>query len=503
LAAALSGWAGLWLASSNRFAAVTLAVLASTLLFLAWRWTRAVVLAHAASLRHALDAAATRHREIDILRQMAATLLESEQVESLFREVAKAAAELLQADAGAIMLVVEEGRFLKVTAATGPLAQATGKLVPTDGSLAGWVMNQNLPATSDDLANDARSRGGDDLGLALPMAALAPLRSAGVVIGILAVYNHSGPRGFGPHELQLLQALGDQAVVGLDRAEVFSQSRRNEQALAAKNRELQRATELKSQFLTNMSHELRTPLNAINGFSELLLTEELGALNETQRDFLDSVLRNGRHLLGLINSILDLSKIEAGRMTLTLAETDVREAILGAVVDTASLRTGKAQECKVELDAAPLRAVADATRVRQILYNLLSNASKFTPEGGQVTITALVTRAPLPIPSERKADGPRLASRDAIWVSVRDTGIGVRSEDMSKLFSEFSQVDSSTSRAAQGTGLGLVLSKKFVEMHGGAIGAESVFGRGTSIWFILPVEGPIRRPSTAAEVAPA
>jgi signal transduction histidine kinase len=275
---------------------------------------------------------------------------------------------------------------------------------------------------------------------------------------------------------------------------VLEQIRRNERALVAKNVELQRATQLKSEFMANMSHELRTPLNAIIGFSDLLLMGGGGEINEQQRDFLESVLRNGRHLLQLINSVLDLSKIEAGRMTLSLGRTDLREAIIGAVADTASLRTAKHQECELELEEAPLLVIADRVRVRQVLFNLLSNASKFTAEGGTIRLAAIGTRVPLPVPSDRTGEGPRTKMQDAVWVTVIDSGIGISPEDMPKLFQEFSQVDSSPSRQAQGTGLGLALCKKFVEMHGGTIGAESVPGKGSTFWFILPAKGPERRP---------
>jgi signal transduction histidine kinase len=315
-----------------------------------------------------------------------------------------------------------------------------------------------------------------------------------VVIGTVSVYNRRDGRFFSDHDLQLLQILGDQVVVGLDRTAVLEESRRNERALGAKNVELQRATRLKSEFLANMSHELRTPLNAIIGFSDLLLVGGGGEINEQQRDFLDSVLRNGRHLLQLINSVLDLSKIEAGRMTLSLGRTDLREAITGAVADTASLRSAKHQECELELEDAPLDVIADRVRVRQVLFNLLSNASKFTTEGGTIRLAAIWTRVPLPIPSDRSGEDPRTQMQDAVWVTVVDSGIGISPKDMPKLFQEFSQVDSSLSRQAQGTGLGLALCKKFVELHGGTIGAESVAGKGSTFWFLLPADGPVRRP---------
>jgi signal transduction histidine kinase len=144
-------------------------------------------------------------------------------------------------------------------------------------------------------------------------------------------------------------------------------------------------------------------------------------------------------------------------------------------------------------DKDDLTILADDIRVRQILFNLLSNSSKFTPENGTITLSAVRTRAPLPLPSDRAGDQVRLLTRDAVWISVIDTGIGIPTDQMPKLFQEFSQVDASASRRAQGTGLGLALSRKFVEMHGGTIGAESIHGKGSTFWFILPVDGPIRR----------
>ena len=244
-----------------------------------------------------------------------------------------------------------------------------------------------------------------------------------------------------------------------------------------------------------MSHELRTPLNAIIGFSDLLLTEETGALNAQQQDFLGSVLRNGRHLLSLINSVLDLSKIEAGHAQLDLAPTDLREAVSGAVTDTASLRTAKTQECQIQMNDEPFVALADDHRVRQVLFNFLSNASKFTHDGGHITLSIVRTTVPLPVVPDGTGGVSRLINREAIWVSVADDGIGIKSNDISRLFTEFTQVDSSASRRERGTGLGLALSKQFVELHGGTIGVESIYGSGSSFWFLLPVDGPGVRPN--------
>jgi signal transduction histidine kinase len=487
------GWLGIYVAFFGHWLGIALGLVATALTLGALRAGDTRSRRRSAALRDALASAATRNRELERLRRVAATLLASSEIADLFQEIADAAVELLEAESGGVSLVVEEGRFLKVVAVTGPLSIIKGRLLPVDGSLLGTSVTNDTPILSNDMDADPRRYQMPGLDYTMRTVAIVPLRSAGLVIGTVSVYNRRDGRPFSDHDLQILETLGDQVVVGLDRASVLEESRRNERALAAKNTELLRANRLKSEFLANMSHELRTPLNAIIGFSDLILSEGVGEVTPQQREFLEAVLRNGRHLLELINGILDLSKIEAGRMSLSLAPTDLREAITGAVADTASLRTAKKQDVWLELDDRPLNVVADGVRVRQVLFNLLSNASKFTGEGGTIILSALSTRAPLAAPADRAGDQRKLVTKDVVWVSVADTGIGIAPHEMSLLFQEFSQVDSSASRQAQGTGLGLALSKKLVEMHGGTIGAESLPGRGSTFWFILPAEGPLRR----------
>ena len=392
-------WRQSWLGLLFGFAATALVLLAI-------RRRDVITRREQAALSQALAASAARGRELERFRHLAATLLGGSDLTGLVREVASVAADLLDAESAGVTLVVEEGRFLRMAAAVGTLERAQGRLIPVDSSLLGWAVTHDQPVVSGDMASDPRNFSLPELEGPLRAVAIVPLRSAGVVIGTVSVYNPRGGAPFGEADVQLLQTLGDQVVVGLDRAAVLEESRRNERELAAKNAELLRATRLKSEFLANMSHELRTPLNAIIGFSDLILSGQVGELERQHREFLEAVLRNGRHLLSLINSILDLSKIEAGRMTLELAHADVREAITGAVADTASLRSAKRQECHLDL-GAPLHVLADAVRVRQVLFNLLANASKFTPDGGSITLRALPTQAPLALPAERAGEEPR------------------------------------------------------------------------------------------------
>jgi signal transduction histidine kinase len=493
--AVIVGWLGIYFAFHlQHWLGIVLPLVTTALTLAALRRGDFLARRRRASLREALDTAAARNRELEQFGALAAVLLQGSDLPTLFQAVADIATDLLVAEGGLITLLTEEGRFLRITATAGVLRVVQDELLPADASLSGWVVSHGEPLVLDDLDSDPRATHLTNMPGPLRTAAIVPLRSAGVAIGTISVHNRRDGRPFDHHDLQLLRTLGDQAVVGLDRARTFDELRRNERQLVAKNLELQRATKLKSEFLANMSHELRTPLNAIIGFSDLMLAGGTGELTAEQRDFLEAVLRNGQHLLGLINSVLDLSKIEAGRMSLALETTDVAEAVSAVVADTASLRAAKRQECDVRVEGERLAIVGDGIRLRQVLFNLLSNASKFTPDGGRITLRALRTTAPLQAPAERQSDEPRLVQRDAVWVSVSDTGIGIHPKDMGKLFQEFSQADSSSSRQQQGTGLGLALCKKFVELHGGTIGAESIPGVGSSFWFLLPADGPYRRP---------
>jgi protein-histidine pros-kinase len=231
---------------------------------------------------------------------------------------------------------------------------------------------------------------------------------------------------------------------------------------------LQEASRLKSEFLANMSHELRTPLNGIIGFSELLVDERPGPLNAKQKEFLADVLASGRHLLQLINDILDLSKIEAGRMLLSPAAFDPAKAVaeVCAVVAPTGRKRGVTiqQEIAADLGSATL----DPQRFKQVLYNLLSNAVKFSHDGGEVKVAV------------ERADGH-------LRLQVIDHGIGISEADQAKLFVEFQQVDSSATRRYEGTGLGLALTRKFVELQGGRIRVYSAPGEGSTFTVELPL----------------
>ncbi len=355
--AVVCGWVSLYLLWTGVRLGFGLALVATVLAWAGLERGQRLSRHQAGTLRQALLAAGARNRELERLRRLAASLLSGRSLDDTLTEATQAAADLLESEAALVTFLVEEGRFLRIAAGSGPLAPVIGQLLPVDQSLSGWVALNDEPLLSANMDTDPRSFRPEGTPASLRTAAIVPLRSAGLVVGTMSVHSRRDGRPYDDDTLQLLQTLGDQVVLAIDRANVLDESRRNEQALAVKNRELVRATELKSQFLANMSHELRTPLNAINGFSDLLLTEAVGPVSAEQREFLEAVLRNGRHLLGLINNVLDLSKIEAGAMTLQLEPTDLRAAVTVAVADTASLRTARRQECALELDDGPLVAL--------------------------------------------------------------------------------------------------------------------------------------------------
>jgi len=267
-------------------------------------------------------------------------------------------------------------------------------------------------------------------------------------------------QAFTNKEIALITTFADQAGIAIENVRLFNE-------IQQKSGELELANRHKSEFLANVSHELRTPLNAIIGFSEVLLERMFGELNEKQAEYLDDIHSSGKHLLSLINDILNLAKIEAGRMDLELGRFDLRQALhdaLNLVRERASR-----QGISLDLNVAPQLGewVADELKVKQIMLNLLSNAVKFTPEGGRIRVQA--------VPIE-----------EGVQIAVADSGIGIEEHHLNVIFEEFRQVGTDPLKKSEGTGLGLALTKKFVELHGGTITVQSQVGKGSRFTFTLP-----------------
>jgi len=286
-----------------------------------------------------------------------------------------------------------------------------------------------------------------------------PLLREEEVVGTLTLTRRT-PGEFPPEIVELLKTFATQSALAIQNARLFHE-------IEDKSRQLEAASRHKSEFLANMSHELRTPLNAIIGFSEVLSERMFGELNEKQDEYLKDIYASGQHLLSLINDILDLSKIEAGRMELEVAEFSLPAAIDNALIlvrERASrhgIRLGSAIDDRVGM----IRG--DERKVKQVLLNLLSNALKFTPEGGRIDVRATMT------------DG-------MAEISVADTGVGIAPEDQEAIFEEFRQVGTADKKI-EGTGLGLALSRKFIELHAGRIWVKSQLGEGSTFAFTLPV----------------
>jgi signal transduction histidine kinase len=290
-----------------------------------------------------------------------------------------------------------------------------------------------------------------------------PLTVGEQLLGVLAVYHR---RPLDRNTIELLTLFAQHAATAIQEAHLFHLATEQTARLTALNSELQRANQHKAEFLANMSHELRTPLNSILGFSQLLLEGDGGELSQDQRQDVDIIKSNGQHLLSLINDLLDISKLEAGKAQLHRGQVEVEALIAECVESVGSLAKTKQLDLSISVADNVGRVFADGPKLKQVLLNLLGNAIKFT-ESGSVRVSA-----------ERQGAELR--------VSVRDTGIGVPTEDAERIFESFQQGKSGMSGKYQGTGLGLAICRQLVEMHGGRIWVRSTPGQGSTFTFTIP-----------------
>ena len=364
----------------------------------------------------------------------------------------------------ALLLEAEEGRSFAVAMEEAAIDQApTARPVRGNSRLVEWLRQSEDVLVKDELKVNPRLvdffEGAENELEELQASLVVALKTENKMIGILLLGEKLSGEIFDNRELQVLRLLASQAAISLENARLYEE-------LGESNAQLLQASRLKSQFLAGVSHELRTPLNSIIGFSKVLLNRLDGDLNQRQEAYVRSVHTSSQHLLGLINSILDISSIEAGRLALDRAEFELAELVDECVEASIPLTRGK--PIKLDKDVAfDLPTVSgDRAKIRQVLLNVLSNAIKFTP-GGRVTVGVWM-------------DG------DAIHVAVSDTGVGIRKDDLGRLFEPFERLENPVSRDVGGTGLGLAISKKFVELHGGRMWAESRENTGSTFHFTLP-----------------
>jgi PAS domain S-box-containing protein len=292
------------------------------------------------------------------------------------------------------------------------------------------------------------------------------LGTFGQVLGVFAFF-YPNPGEPPAYDIKLLETASDLAAIAIERQRQQEISRKN-QELSEQNLRIQEASRMKSEFLANMSHELRTPLNAIIGFSQLMIDRKVGHMNEKQTEYLGDILDGGMHLLRLINDVLDLAKIEAGKMQLFLEDFSLPQAMREVCDILLPIALGKGVTVTTSADPEMERVRLDGGKVRQVLYNLVSNAIKFSHQGGKVSVVA-----------KAGEDG-------TIRLQVIDKGIGIRKQDLGKLFQQFQQLDTGSSRHYPGTGLGLVITKKLVELHHGTVEVESEAGQGSTFTAVFP-----------------
>ncbi|MBI2002750.1 MAG: GAF domain-containing protein [candidate division NC10 bacterium] len=435
------------------------------------------------------------------LTRLLTTVLDPERVA---QEILAAAQVLVPGAAGRFWAQVGEGDAIRLVASVG-LREPEGRfqrLFSLGEGLAGIAAATRQPVISPDVTSDSRFINQDwARAERLVSGIVLPLIHGDRIHGLLAMFTRT-PHTFTEEEIGLLRSFAAQAAVALENARLYEAVQRHAVGLEARvqerTAELEEALRVKSEFLANMSHELRTPLNAIIGFCELLRDPTFGPLTEKQTRFLGNIHKGGQHLLALFNDLLDLSAVEAGRLHLHPEPLELRIVLDSILHDLHAQADGKGLTLDLHVDPTLGMLNADPVRFKQILYNLLSNAVKFTPEGGRITVTARrvaglpssVSRQGEPLPTEDRRPG---TTDGFLEISVADTGIGIKAEDLAKLFRPLTQLEPVLTKRYQGTGLGLALTKRLVELHGGRVWAESEGeGRGSTFTFVLPPAGPKR-----------
>jgi signal transduction histidine kinase len=377
--------------------------------------------------------------------------------------LATSAARLCEADQAVIRRRVGDDYPVVATYGLSPQQQERHKrspMKPSRGSAYGRAIIEGRTIHIPDVATDAEfhnAASASDSGIRAAVA--VPLLREGTIIGVLTV-RRAEPRAYTQKQIELLETFADQAVIAIENTRLFNE-------IVQKSRELEIASRHKSQFVANMSHELRTPLAAMLGYAELLSDGMFGELPEKVIGIIERVQANGKHLLGLINTVLDISKIESGQFQLSLVEYSLASMIETVRVATESLAAAKKLAFRTDVVKGLPYGHGDEPRLTQVLLNLVGNAIKFT-DAGEVCISAA-------------------AKNGSFVVSVSDTGPGIPDEERERIFDKFHQVDSTSTKTKGGTGLGLAIAKEIIEMHGGHIWVESIVGRGSTFRMELPV----------------
>jgi signal transduction histidine kinase len=403
--------------------------------------------------------------ELQALGEVSQAVNSTLDLQTVLSTIVAKAVQISDTDAGAIYVFDQSKQEFQLRATHGMsptlIAEIEDITIRAGETALGLSTLERRPAQISDLCQLGRSPLQEAVVRAGYRALVAvPLLRPDEIVGALVV-RRKQPGLLPKPTVDLLETLATQSVLAIQNARLF-------QELREKSRQLELESKHKSQFLANMSHELRTPLNAILGYTELILDDIYGDTPSRMRSVLDRVQINGRHLLGLINDVLDLSKIEAGQLTLALSDYSLKEVVHSVFKGVETLASGKGLGFKVDIPPDLPRGHGDERRIAQVLLNLTGNAIKFT-DAGEVTIEA--------------------SARNGIFtVAIHDTGPGINAADQARIFGEFQQVDASPTRAKGGSGLGLSIARRIVELHGGRIWVDSTPGSGSTFSFTLPIE---------------
>jgi signal transduction histidine kinase len=403
-------------------------------------------------------------KELRALGDVSAAVNSTIDLQTVLSTIVAKAVQLSGTEAGTIFVFDEESQEFRMRASYGmdeALVAAVGAQHLRMGeTVVSRAVLQRRPIQIYDLQDDSTSPVLDIILRAGFRGHLTiPLLAAEQTVGALVV-RRKAPGEFPQSTVDLLQTFGAQSVLAIQNARLFHE-------IEDKSRQLEVASQHKSQFLANMSHELRTPLNAILGYTELIIDGIYGETPEKAQAVLKRVESNGKHLLGLINDVLDLSKIEAGQLKLSLADYSIKDVVYNVVSAVEPLATKKKLNFKVDVRPDMPTAHGDEQKLTQVLLNLTGNAIKFT-DAGEVAIKVT-------------------AANGSYTVAIQDTGPGISAADQAKLFQQFQQADNSITKTKGGTGLGLAISRKIIELHGGSISVQSSVGQGSTFAFTLPI----------------
>ncbi len=463
------------------------------------------------------SAAVRRGEQLEALLRATRSVMSDLDLQSILGRIVTEASQMAGTPHVTVMLIDKEAQRLRVAALVGNPVPADFS-IPLGRDLSGLVAQTGQPVFSADSPSDPRNLLAErdrELGFITYLG--LPIKVRNEVLGVLG-FDSTEPRYYTPLDVAYLESFAAQAAIALEKARLYQESRQHaatlERRVQERTRELEearaqaeQASRHKSEFLANMSHELRTPLNSILGFSQILQEQFRDAPTEKQVRYVGHIYNSGKHLLELVNDVLDLAKVEAGKLTLQYEAVTVATTFedVSAIARTLAAKKDQAFEADVEPTLPSFRA--DPIRFKQICLNLLSNAVKFTPPKGRITLkarrvtaesvrrgagdTQRNTAEKSTAPIHRFTDSPIHGTPSYLELRVMDTGIGIKPEDLPRLFQMFTQLEAPTTKPHEGAGLGLALTKRLVELHGGRIWADSEGeGRGTTFTVVLPFHGP-------------